>query len=194
MVSKNRKGEDEKKEVYGAQWTVARNDILAAVTDAKQIKVAKNERVSVELRAGKQVFGFLGNIVFGIDLPTADTKAHVSWATTLADTPAGLIAADHKLFVTTQQGAILCFGDAQTPPEQSLAVKALPQESGSRGAKILREIGVKDGYVMVWGIGDGTLIRELLQSSEMHVIGIDPDAAFLYSFLSIFWVIIKRHI
>ena len=62
------------------------------------------------IRAGKRLYGHVGQTVVAIDLPEGDAKPKLVWEEMIPGTPATMLAADERLFVVTQEGEILCFG------------------------------------------------------------------------------------
>ena len=90
-----------------------------------------------------------------------------------------LLAARNRLFAVTEEGRIYCFG-----PEQREAVIHAYQptslESGQgewagRVQEILGDTGVDAGYAVMYGIGSGRLLEELLAQSDLHIVAYDPD-------------------
>lgn len=91
-----------------------------------------------------------------------------------------ILAGDGKLFIVTEEGCLYCFGDnAGTLKEYE--AKRLPlqtrQDVCSDESKRIRRItGKNSGYALIWGIGTGRLIEELLVQSQLYVIAVDADA------------------
>jgi len=90
---------------------------------------------------------------------------------------------DGRLIAVTAQGRIYCFADRSA---QKTAVEAPPagqtasepaESTGSEAARqLLAKTGVREGYALVLGLRDGTLVEGLLQSSQLRVIAVDKDA------------------
>jgi len=140
----------------------------------------------LHLAAGTRVFGTgADGLVAAIEFSEQTGNPKVDWSTHVEGEPLSLIAADDKLFVSTDRGAIYCFAgdvadDAQpiVIDESSLAgtPDAGNDEWTSRVASILKETDAKSGYCVLLGIGTGRLLDELLAQTNLHVIALDPDA------------------
>ena len=102
----------------------------------------------------------------------------------------GLSVANGNLFASSSQGPIYCFAPGEAQPERRVEP---PQEQGvatpcpysgevfeicREAAKtILARTGIRKGYCIVIGCGEGELAYALAQDSELNVIGIERDAA-----------------
>ncbi|MBA4387166.1 MAG: hypothetical protein C0404_04235, partial [Verrucomicrobia bacterium] len=101
----------------------------------------------------------------------------------VAGTVNNMLAADNRLFAVTTQGSIYCFGenDVPTPAIYTNIVTPLPSVSDQWTtdiAAILSSTGVNDtGIGMVWGIGSGRAMEELVKQSSLHVVGVDSNAS-----------------
>ncbi|MBA4388722.1 MAG: hypothetical protein C0404_12125, partial [Verrucomicrobia bacterium] len=94
-----------------------------------------------------------------------------------------VLAADNRLFAVTTQGSIYCFGGTQveTPAAYLNSVTPLAAVSDQWTtdlAAIISATGVNDtGIGMVWGLGTGRAMEELVKQSQLHVIGVDGNAS-----------------
>ena len=118
------------------------------------------------------------------------------WTAKIEGRAEAALAADDKLFVVTAEGKMLCFGErsenvkswplipsksneaeADTTATPSVtttpSVTATPSDVAE---SILRQGRSKPGYAIAWGLGDGQLVREIIDHSVWHVIVIEPDA------------------
>jgi outer membrane protein assembly factor BamB len=94
--------------------------------------------------------------------------------------------ADGRLFVTTREGRLYCFGEAETNADRkpatarhwALASEPLTaSEETSKLARLLvQQAPASHGYAVVVGLKDGELVKALLRESDFHVVGIDDDA------------------
>jgi outer membrane protein assembly factor BamB/PKD repeat protein len=94
-------------------------------------------------------------------------------------TVASLLAGDGKLFVTTAEGGIYCFGGKQTEPAV-YAHKTTPlpdvSDSSTAAAKtMLSRDDLKQGLALVLGIKDGRLVEELAKQSSLMIVAVDAD-------------------
>jgi len=88
-----------------------------------------------------------------------------------------MIAADRKMFVVTAAGSIRCYGAGPPTPPASPAKPETPRNrDGWRetAGRMLEACGTTNGYALVWGVGSGRLVEELLSQSGMRVVAIDP--------------------
>jgi len=103
------------------------------------------------------------------------------WAGEVAGTAYGLAVAHGRLVVSTDRGAIHCFARDKAPSVKT--VKPAPYPPDERTPlyrKAAREIaeksGVTKGFGVVLGCGDGRLVYELANLTELSLIGIEDDA------------------
>ncbi len=108
-----------------------------------------------------------------------------TWSEPVDGVPWGLAVADGRLYVSTEQGTIYCFGDAATAasttplePPEAIAPAAADSQAGifaGAAEAIMRETGVREGYCVDLGCGRGELARALAERTGLHVVAIDPD-------------------
>lgn len=103
------------------------------------------------------------------------------WAAKVEGTAYGLAVADQRLYVSTDSGTIYCFGPDQGTPRQisePVELKVTSSANAARTAKdLLAKSGIKGGYALDLGCGDGRLAMELARQSDLFVYAIDPDLA-----------------
>ena len=92
-----------------------------------------------------------------------------------------MAVADGRLFVSTREGRIYCFGDKNS---QQAAVKKWPltkreltamQTARQRAQTLVKQAGTTYGHAVVLGLGDGELVKALLLESQFQVTAIDDD-------------------
>jgi len=112
-------------------------------------------------------------------------KRKVTWSASINGKAVGLAAADGRLFVSTEEGAIHCFGPGrpQTPRIVSPAPVANPFAEDERtrlfeslARRILEESKITKGFCLDYGSGDGRLALELGKRSRLHIVCVEPDA------------------
>lgn len=114
-------------------------------------------------------------------LPLAEEAEAPAWETEVEGTVASLLAADDRLFAVTREGRIYCFaaGAVPTPVKHPLP-KPAASDTSATGASNARDIltaaGVREGYAVVWGAGDGSTSLELARQSKLHVIAVEENA------------------
>jgi outer membrane protein assembly factor BamB len=134
--------------------------------------------VDTMIRAGMRLYAGNGNQVFAVDLPLRGGKKAISWTATIQGRAAHLAAGDQRLFVSTREGRIYCFGPASAEAKHyPLTPAALPAADAWTGKAeaVLAATGVRDGYCVAWGAGSGGLVTELTRRSNLRVIVVDPD-------------------
>ncbi len=104
----------------------------------------------------------------------------VVWAEDVEGSPLGLAAADGHLFVSTDKGAIYCYGGSQPDPIiHSKKIAEAPYgentESVQAAEEILEKTGVAEGYCLDLACGDGALAYELAKRSNLRIYGVDAD-------------------
>ena len=91
-----------------------------------------------------------------------------------------VIAAHGRLFVTTLQGTLYCFGPEETTPIRYTYRPArlmLRTAAWAQTAQtLLDELGETEGYALLLGQGSGGLLKELLVRSDLHIVVVDNDS------------------
>ncbi|MGE4003160.1 MAG: PQQ-binding-like beta-propeller repeat protein, partial [Planctomycetaceae bacterium] len=169
--TKDRKGRDTVKATLEERWN--------AELDQKLDRL--------HLMAGSRAVGTgADGLVAAVELSEQQGDPRITWTTNVEGDPLSVIAADDKLFVSTDLGSIYCF--AGSAPENSsptvvdeagtgsVKVDAAQDDWEARVNGILDETKVTQGHCLLLGIGSGRLLNELLAQSDLHVIALDPDA------------------
>jgi outer membrane protein assembly factor BamB len=133
------------------------------------------------IKAGNRLYGHVGATVTALELPKDGTLAKIVWKHAVDGTPGTMLAADGRLFVVTREGRISCFGPAAGEPRR-IAVSSVPlptvEDAASQtAAKILEQTGVREGYCVLLGVGNGRLAGELLRRSDLRIIAVDRENA-----------------
>lgn len=143
-------------------------------------------------QAGSQVFG--AGMVFGSGASAADygivgldepddggKKPRVFFARKVDGRVLDTVCADDKLFVMTQNGSVYCFGARGKSKGVELELPK-PQYGKSSDqivnstAEILFLTRRNEGFCLVWGLSDGSIVEELLRTSKLQICAVDPDA------------------
>jgi outer membrane protein assembly factor BamB len=108
------------------------------------------------------------------------------WSSTFEGKARGLAAANGNLFLTTDKGAIHCFGGtAKTAPRQTAPqtvdapypADATAQRLAKTAERIVNDSGIRQGFALVTGGGNGQLAYEIAKRTDdllIHVV--EPDA------------------
>ena len=117
--------------------------------------------------------------VVALRLPEGNAPRRVAWQNRVDGTVWEMIAADDRLFVITKEGAIHCFGPQRVEPVRHPYEPApLPDNTDhwpERARALIERTDSHQGYAVLFGLGTGRLLEELLAQSELHVIAVDPD-------------------
>jgi len=124
--------------------------------------------------------------VAAVDIPEASGAFTASWAAQVEGEPFSMIAADDKLFVSTNKGEIYCFAGDEPPGdgprvinevrEEFTHVTGKPKPWKEKTGKLLLETKSHRGYCVLLGIGDGQFLDAILEQSKMNLIVLEPDA------------------
>ncbi|TPW00560.1 MAG: putative cell surface protein/ lipoprotein, partial [bacterium] len=102
-----------------------------------------------------------------------------SWRAEIEGTPLHLLTADGKLYVSTRQGRIYCFGPEALKPRK-YPFETAPGEDRDRwtakAAEILATTKVRSGWCLAWGAGSGRLVTELARQSSLRIVAVEADA------------------
>ena len=106
----------------------------------------------------------------------------VTWSADVDGEALGLAVADGQLYVSTDSGAIYCFGAAKAGPK-TVAPRREADPYGENAVAvaaaraILEKTGVREGYCVDLACGDGALAYELARQSKLRVYAVDSDPA-----------------
>ncbi len=137
---------------------------------------------SVHLQAGNRLYvGGPDGLVAALSLPADGGKPHISWQGRVEGDVWRMLVADDRLFVVTEQGSICAFGPEMTETLVHRRGTIGPVTAADGWAAevrgIVEQTGADDGYAMLWGLGSGRLMEELIRQSNLHIIAVEPDAA-----------------
>jgi outer membrane protein assembly factor BamB len=162
----------------------AKKSLLRPEWSPTKLGQAAMPRIDALIQAGSRlVAGAQGQILI-YDLPLLPGRPTPSWRARIEGRPVHLVSSGGRLFVTTREGRLYCFGDGSPPPANeedavaasSLAAQAQEADAAAAQAReLLDQTGVRDGYGIVWGAGSGRLVMELLAQSRLRLIVIEPD-------------------
>ena len=138
------------------------------------------EADAVWLMAGGRLYVSRAKMIKAVELPGGAGDPQVVWQTELNGTPGGMAAADDRLFASTREGGLYCFGPAEATP-QAHPLPAEPRPAGdewtAKARAILDATDSREGYCLALGLSPGRLAEELAIASGLHVIALDPDPA-----------------
>jgi len=93
----------------------------------------------------------------------------------------GLAVDNRRLYVSTNQGAIVCFGPQ--PVDKPAVIERTPQPAAASSdavyekaaAEIIAKSNTTAGYCVDLGCGDGSLALELAKRTDLRIVAIDSD-------------------
>lgn len=131
--------------------------------------------------AGNRLYGYTAGKLVAVELPAGEgDEPKIAWSKPFDETPSSLLAAGDRLLVVTKEGRIHCFGREQTAVNEigpEADDSAVARQGPSTAAEILQRTGVAEGYCVVLGGCSRDLLLDLVEQSELKLIGVDPDAA-----------------
>ena len=132
---------------------------------------------SLIVSGGRIVTGGRGKVAL-VDM----ASKKVTWSAEVEGDALGLASTGGKLFVSTDSGAITCFGPSgATGRTVGPAREARPYGENAAFAAaaraILEKTGVTEGYCVDLGCGAGGLAYELAKRSKLTIYAVDSDAA-----------------
>jgi outer membrane protein assembly factor BamB len=160
--------------------TVDRKGDKAIKTKLAPRKVASVvvPKLDVLVRAGARLYAAAEGEVLAYDLPLRESGARPSWQAKVEGRPAFLSAGGGRLFVSTREGRLYCFGGEAREPQTYPLPKTEPPPSDEwtvRAESILTTTGARNGYCVAWGVGSGRLVYEIVKQSRLRVIVVEPD-------------------
>ena len=166
---------------FKASWFIKAKQIEDALGTISAARFQPGE-LTVDIKAGHRVYGRLGNAVYAAEPPTAGQPAKVTWATVIDGTPTSLLAADERLFVSTAEGQLLCFGAEKTlariyPAQEQGNISAIAGQQRITDFPIRQAVETlpdRNGFCLVWGSEDKWL-KPLLEETQLALLVIDPN-------------------
>jgi outer membrane protein assembly factor BamB len=133
-------------------------------------------RIEAMIRAGSRLYAGAEKSVFAVDPATS----RIVWTAEVEGTPLSLAAADDRIYVSTREGRVYCFGASKVEP----VVHALPRPTPAvadvwtgRAREILETTRAREGWCVAWGVGSGRLAAEIALQSGLRVVAVELDAA-----------------
>ena len=131
------------------------------------------------IKAGNRLYAAGPDAIVAVDGPSGLEKAKVAWSIPVEGQVLRLVAASGKLFAVTLDGRIMAFGAKRNEPK-TLANAVMPVEpsieTSKRASRLLDLVDKPEGYALWFGVDDGQLLEAVVAASELHVVGVDPDA------------------
>ena len=109
------------------------------------------------------------------------TSKQSAWSAPVDGTPWGLAVAAGRLFVSTENGTIYCFGSPTAQAPRTIKAKPVGVAQSDSDAiekaaeQILRQTAVTGGYCLDLACGDGSLAHALAKRTNLHIYAVDSD-------------------
>lgn len=131
------------------------------------------------IKSGSKLYASTDKGIIAIDT-TPDLKGdRVAWSVDTPDPVLEMATANQRLFASTQEGWVYCYGKTNASPEiYPRSEKGLLQIKSKWHKKVL---GLKDqlklnrGYCLILGLTDGTLLRSLIDNTNLKMIAVDSN-------------------
>ncbi|MFK5922447.1 MAG: PQQ-binding-like beta-propeller repeat protein [Verrucomicrobiota bacterium] len=162
---------------WGESERTDRKGVLNKEDELKPLwSIPKVRESRVLITAGDTVVGGGGTkAISGVDSKTQKRL----WRHYVDGVVYGLAAADGKLWVSTDQGTVYCFGEKGTAEATVVSAEPEPYPSDPAIVKaaeeIIRKSGVTRGYCLDLGSDDGALAYEISKRSDLYICGIESD-------------------
>ena len=130
------------------------------------------------IKAGSRLYAAGGGTITAVDLPGQDGPARVAWTRSVEGEVCRLVAAADRLFAVTLDGRVLVFGETPIEPAMVHRPQAVPPDGQAvpEATRLLETTGKREGYALWFGVDDGKLLEAVTASSQLHIVGVDPDA------------------
>ena len=182
QLARAKRGPEARRKALQKQMDALNEQLKQAEAD---MAAGEKWRVSCD---GDEALVLAGNVLFaggsGKVLAFDATSGDALWTGTIDGRARGLAVADGRLFVSSDTGAIYCFGaqgsEARGVVKQPASASPLPRDEmtpvyEAAAEHIVRTTGIKRGYCLVLGCGTGRLALELAKRTELKFCAIEPD-------------------
>lgn len=171
----DRKGEPVKKISIPQLWVLESDEIVENDQGPPRLY----------LKAGDYLYGKRGKTAFAANV--SDDGPAIEWRHQFKSEPSSMLAAAGRLFVVTQNGQVNCFSpptaagqQSRSDPPRQFEVNVDPDppktESQSSSPAVAAAKEADTGYCVSVGIGDESVLDQILSQTNMHVIVIDDQA------------------
>ncbi len=102
--------------------------------------------LTVRIAAGDRLYASGENKIAAVAIPPAGGAPAIAWEAKVDGYPVGVIAASGRLFVTTDRGALYCFGAETSEPRRDGFQPSTPQQSEDDGSILTRDVGARSTW------------------------------------------------
>jgi outer membrane protein assembly factor BamB len=133
------------------------------------------------IQSGSRLYAGGKGQITAVDIPgnpkPGTDQLKTAWIQPVEGKVERLVAAGGMLFVVTLDGKLIAFGKDRVSVKSHLekaAAPQLPPGSVAQARAILSRTGVKDGYALVYGAGNGDLLAALATQSKLDFVAVVP--------------------
>ena len=175
----------------GSVIRINANELRDAYKAHKQVKAQKGEpkyydptplakwdtdigRVYALLIAGDTIIAGGKGIITLVDVKSGRKL----WRRDVDGSVRGLSVSEGTFIATTTSGRIYCFGQGDSDSAKVVSHRrSAPAGTEDVSSKMSEETGITEGYCLMLGAGDGSLLFDLLKRTDLTVYCLEPDAA-----------------
>lgn len=130
------------------------------------------------IQAGSRLYAAGGGKLTAIELPQSGGAARVAWSQPVDGEVCRLVAAADRLVAVTLDGRVLVFGEprSESPAVQRLEPTPPDGQAVPEAVRMLDTSGKREGYAIWFGLDEQRLLESVTASSQLHIVGVDPDA------------------
>jgi len=132
-------------------------------------------RVFVLVCAGDTILAGGRDNVSAIDF----NSGKILWQHDIEGEARGISVVDGRFVVSSTAGKLYCFGDGGAVEARQISHSVVKPSTGAETKKLAGQIlegsGIRAGYALMLGAGDGRLLYELVEQSELVIYCLEPD-------------------
>lgn len=178
LIADARREEELARQIESAEAKVLKID--EAIRDAG-LAVGRATHWSAEV-TGCDAMIMAGGILYlgdaGAVRAVDGTSGELRWQAPVNGRARGLAVASGQLYVSTDDGAIHCFGTKPEPPGQPVDLRQREEYDAftlGNVSFILKDGGIDRGYALVLGGGLTDLVELLVERTALRIVAVEPD-------------------
>jgi outer membrane protein assembly factor BamB len=131
------------------------------------------------IKSGSKLYASTNRGLIAIDTTVDLNGDRVAWSVDTPDPVLEMATANQKLFASTQEGWVYCYGKTNASPDiYPRPERGLPPIKSKWHKKVLGlqdQLKLNRGYCLILGLADGTLLRSLIDNTNLKMIAVDED-------------------
>jgi len=106
------------------------------------------------------------------------TSGRKLWRRNVEGAVRGLSVSEGTFIATTTSGKVYCFGQGASDSAKVVSHRrSVPAGTNDASSKVIEGTGITEGYCLMLGAGDGSVLFDLLKRTKLTVYCLEPDAA-----------------